>query len=138
MFNLMYQKRMKEESDKVGNYSTCQQLCYILTKCDYLNVLICLTALYLIMSGIQYWITDYVISVLGHTKETAFMIYIFVGALGPILGVACSGCVFDRIGGYHGRNTPIVFSIFLVISGTLGLLSVMFDNLAILTTCILL
>ena len=52
LFNLMYQKRMKEESDKVQSYSFCRQILYILTKCDFMNVLITLTALYLVMSGI--------------------------------------------------------------------------------------
>ena len=46
-----------------------QQICYILTKFDFMAILVTLTGLYLIISGIQYWITDYVQSVLGHSKE---------------------------------------------------------------------
>ena len=101
-------------------------------------ILVTLTALYLVISGIQYWITDYVQSVLGHTKEQAFMIYILVGALGPVLGVAFSGVIFDRIGGYHGRRTPALFTIFLTISVALGITSVIWANVYICAGCILL
>ena len=101
----------------------------MLGKGDYLSVLLTMTFLYLVISGIQYWITDYVVSVLEQTKETAFIIYIIVGALGPVGGVAFSGCVFDRMGGYYGRNSPVVFTIFLGISGILGLLSTFSSNI---------
>ena len=101
-------------------------------------ILTTLTALYLIISGIQYWITDYVQSVLGNTKEQAFMIYILVGALGPVLGVAFSGVIFDRIGGYHGRKTPALFTCFLLVSASLGIVSVIWANVYICCACILL
>ena len=75
-------------------------------------------------------------SVLGEPKSTAFIIYIIVGALGPISGVAFSGCIFDRIGGYHGRNTPIVFTVFLVIASIAGILAPTTTSIYIL--CVLL
>jgi sugar phosphate permease len=103
-----------------------------------MSVLFTLTTLFLVMSGLQYWITDYVVSVLGHNKETAFIVFILVGALGPILGVAFSGCIFDRIGGYHGRNTPVVFTIFLIIAGCMAVLSFLTTNLYIMSVAILL
>lgn len=104
---------------------------------SYLASLVVLTTLFLVISGLQYWITDYVISVLGHEKETAFLVYIIVGAMGPILGVAFSGCIFDRIGGYHGRNTPVVFTIFLCIASTVALLSPMTRSIYFLSLCLL-
>ena len=134
----MYKEKMRQLSVKTQNYSMRQKLCYIISNGGYMSVLVTLTALYLIISGIQYWITDYVVSVLGHTKETAFIVYICVGALGPIAGVGFSGCIFDRMGGYHGRNTPVVFTIFLIISGSLGIISVLFTNVYIMSTCIML
>ena len=44
--------------------------------------------------------------------------------MGPILGVAFSGCIFDRIGGYNGMYTPLLINFFMFISATCALLSV--------------
>lgn len=109
----------------------------MLTCGAFLASLITLTTLFLVISGLQYWITDYVVSVLGHKKETAFLVYIIVGALGPILGVGFSGCIFDRMGGYHGRNTPIVFTGFLVFSVSMAMLSVTTRNIYFMSLCLL-
>ena len=129
---------MDAETARTANYTMRQQICYILTTFDFMGILVTLTTLYLIISGIQYWITDYVQSVLGHSKEQAFMIYILVGALGPVLGVAFSGVIFDKIGGYHGRRTPMLFTVFLVVSASLGVISVIWANVYICSACILL
>ena len=64
----MYKERMNLITQKTANYSLRQKMCFILSSGGYMAVMVTLTALYLIISGIQYWITDYVISVLGHTK----------------------------------------------------------------------
>ena len=61
-----------------------------------------------------------------------------MGALGPILGVAFSGCIFDRIGGYHGRNTPLVFTLFLVIAGCAAVLSFVSTSIWLMSGSILL
>ena len=64
--------------------------------------------------------------------------YICVGALGPILGVGFSGCIFDKIGGYHGRNTPVVFSLFISIAVAFAVVSVMFMQAYVVSACIML
>lgn len=64
--------------------------------------------------------------------------YICVGALGPILGVGFSGCIFDKIGGYHGRNTPIVFTLFIVIAACFAVVSVLFMQAYVVSLCIML
>lgn len=134
---MIYAERMRVETAKTENYTFCQQVCYMLTCGSFLGSLVTLTTLFLVISGLQYWITDYVVSVLGHEKETAFLVYIIVGALGPILGVAFSGCIFDRIGGYHGRNSPVVFTTFLIISSTMALLSPTTTSIYFLSLCLL-
>lgn len=128
---------MKDATEKTANYSFGQKICYILSNGSYMATVVTLTGLFLVISGVQYWITDYIQTVLGHSKETAFIIYILVGAAGPILGVAFSGCVFDRIGGYHGRNTPVLFTILLMTASVFGILSAFFDELVWVAACLL-
>ena len=128
---------MNAESIKTESYTFRQKFCYLMCRADYTSVLFTLTLLFLVISGIQYWITDYVVSVLEHTKETAFIVYIIVGALGPVFGVALSGCIFDRMGGYHGINTPLVFTGFMCLAGSLGLLSTAIANVYWLASCVL-
>ena len=55
---------MEKESEKTADYSTRKQICYILSTCDYIAALVSITSLYFVMSGIQYWITDYIVTVL--------------------------------------------------------------------------
>lgn len=113
---------MKREANKTRKYSFGQIICYLLGNWDYVVTTLSLTFIYLIVSGLQYWITDYVQKVLLQPKETAFLIYIVGGAVGPIAGVAFSGCIFDPLGGYRGLRSPKIFSVFLGISALFGLL----------------
>ena len=129
---------MKVESENTINFTFWKNIWYLLKQTDFMSALVTLVLLFLVISGLQYWITDYVVSVLGHSKETAFIIFIIVGALGPIVGVAFSGCIFDRIGGYHGRNTPMTFTILLCIAGFMAVLSVVTDNIYLMSAAILL
>ena len=129
---------MAEATRKTENYTSCQQVGYILSRCNYLATLGTITTLYFILSAISFWITDYVVAVLERSQEEAFIIYICVGALGPIIGVGFSGCIFDRMGGYRGRNTPLLFTAFVAIATVFALISVLFWNAYVVAACVLL
>lgn len=58
------------------------------------------------------------------SKQEAFVMFIVCGALGPILGVGLSGCLFDKIGGYNGFKSPVVIAFLIMTSGIFALLSV--------------
>lgn len=100
--------------------------------------LLTLTCIYLVISGIQFWITDYIVTVLECSQKVAFILFILIGGLGPISGVACSGLIFDRIGGYHGRNTPLVFLTFLVIAAGFAFVSILSVRVGLVSLCIML
>jgi len=110
----------------------------VLTSYSYLATLVTLTCMYSVISGIQFWITDYVVSVLMRSKSEAFIIYIIVGALGPIHGVALSGVIFDRIGGYHGRNTPLVFTALLICASLFAICSILTMRAYLVSFCMML
>ena len=134
---MLYRERMQKEEEKTGNYSFWRRIGYILTRWDFVVILITLTCFYLISAVIHYWLTDYLVSVLGQSKEQAFVINVIVSVGGYASGVALSGCVFDRIGGYHGRNAPLLFTVFMILSGVLGICSTFTHNVYVASTCIL-
>lgn len=76
-------------------------------------------------------------TVLERSQEEAFIMYICVGAVGPILGVALSGCIFDRIGGYSGRNTPLVFTAFIVTAFCFAAISLLFTNAYVVSALVM-
>ena len=61
-----------------------------------------------------------------------------VSVAGYSSGVALSGCVFDRIGGYHGRKSPILFTSLLVLACCLGICSSLTHDVYVACSCILL
>ena len=128
---------MQKEEEKTDDYGFWRKIGYILTRWDFVAILLTLTCFYLIIAGIQYWLTDYFVSVLDQTKEQAFVINVIVSVGGYSTGVALSGCVFDRMGGYHGRNSPLLFTVFMVLSGVLGICSTFTANVYVASSCIL-
>ena len=59
-----------------------------------------MTCLFVVVTGIQFWITDYFIEVLGVERSYAYKLYFVMGAVGPVLGIILCALLFDRIGGY--------------------------------------
>ena len=55
---------MQKEEEKTDGYGFWRKIGFILTKWDFVAMLLTLTCFYLIIAGIQYWLTDYLVSVL--------------------------------------------------------------------------
>lgn len=65
-----------------------------------MTLLLSLTMVYFVSTGIQFWITDYWVEVLGVEKERATIWFAGLAITGPVIGVIVGGIVFSRIGGY--------------------------------------
>lgn len=89
-----------------------------------MTLMLSITALFIVSTGIQFWCTDFFINVLELPQKQAFQNYAICGAVAPIVGVLLSGFIFDRIGGYNSRNALPAINVF----GFLALIS------ALLTT----
>ena len=63
-----------------------------------------LASLYFVVTGVQFWGTAYLQSVLHGSQYQASMLFITCSATGPTLGVFFGGILIDRIGGYKGRK----------------------------------
>ncbi|KNC86718.1 hypothetical protein SARC_01138 [Sphaeroforma arctica JP610] len=91
----------------------------------YMCTVLALTALYFVVTGIQLWVTTYLMKYIlpmygGFTKSQ--VVYAFAGtsASAPILGVLCGGWLTDRIGGYRGlkgvRDAARLASMFAILA----------------------
>ena len=60
-----------------------------------------LTALFFVISGIQYWITNYFVKVLGVNEKDANIYFALTCITSPILGALVSGKISLGFGGYE-------------------------------------
>lgn len=64
-----------------------------------------ISILFFIVSGIQYWVSDYLITVIGIPKKTVFIYFATTAITAPILGAILSGVIGSKLGGYEGKFT---------------------------------
>lgn len=111
---LEYQKKPKEEkvSLRIG-------LCKVLTNTGFLRLCTSVTLLYFVVTGIQFWFSDFLITVMNLEKNVVFTLFAFVSISGPVVGVILGGYISSKLGGYNHPNsiyftaTVSVFSIFM-------------------------
>lgn len=63
-----------------------------------------LSALYFVVAGIQFWITQYIVEVLQVEYRDALGAFTVVSATGPVFGVVFGGWLVDYLGGYKGKE----------------------------------
>lgn len=77
------------------------------------------TLLYFVVTGIQFWFSDFLITVMNMEKEVVFTIFGFVSISGPVFGVIFGGFISSKLGGYNNPRSLYwtaavsVFSIFM-------------------------
>ena len=92
---------MNAEQERTNDFSFWQRVLYIFCKPNYLLMMFSITCLFVVSTGINFWITDFFISVLNVPQKQAFRYFALCGAVGPISGLIASGFIFDRIGGFN-------------------------------------
>jgi MFS family permease len=83
----------------------------------FVYMVMAISTLYFITTGIQYWISDYLQVVLDIPAEETFYFYSFTCLTAPMMGLITSGIVFSYIGGY---NSPKAF-LLLFMAGLVSL-----------------
>ncbi len=99
----LFRKRQRElkELDKIMvKQTSIQKIMFLLRNFDFVALLLSLTSVYFITTGMQFWITDYWVQVLGQTKSSATIYFAIAAITGPVGGVILGGVVFSRLGGY--------------------------------------
>ena len=77
----------------------------VLTNKTYLLMCAALTFLYYLLAGVQYWISDYLITVLKQEEEVVFPTFAVISITGPVLGVVVGGNVTTSLGGYNSPKS---------------------------------
>ena len=74
---------------------------------NYVAALLCvaITGLYFIVTGIQYWVSDYMISVLEVEESIVFTTFGIISITGPVLGVVVGGNVTTSFGGCSAKKS---------------------------------
>jgi MFS family permease len=77
----------------------------ILSRCRvWMCVTVALAALFFVVTGIQYWITDYMVKVLNCDPHFVIIGFAITSLTGPVLGVFFGGWVIDKTGGYKDSS----------------------------------
>lgn len=63
-----------------------------------------LTFLYFVITGIQYWVSDYLITELKQEEKMVFVTFAIISITGPVLGVIVGGNVTTFLGGYNSKT----------------------------------
>jgi MFS family permease len=78
----------------------CQRLCSVISNMYFLLVVSSITILFFIITGIQYWISDYMITVLKQEQTLVFICFGIISITGPVLGIVIGGNITNCLGGY--------------------------------------
>ena len=77
----------------------------VLTNPLYLTVTLGLCSIYFIVTGIQFWMTEYMIGILEIQPVIVVIVFSFTSVTAPLSGVIVGGVFADKYGGYKGKNT---------------------------------
>lgn len=62
------------------------------------------TFIFFILTGIQYWVTDYLIDEIGAPRNKVYVTFAIVSITGPVFGVIIGGNVTSRVGGFRAKK----------------------------------
>ena len=81
---------MLDKADK-ENVSTFETFKTILHNKCFVSYSISLALVYFVSTNIQFWMTDYIVTVIGADKKNAYACFMIVCITAPTSGAICSG-----------------------------------------------
>jgi len=90
------------ELDNLGRYLLQAKI--VLKNKLYVTLTLGMSSIYFIVTGIQFWITKYLIEILNADQLVVNITFSLISITAPLSGVLFGGTVSDRYGGYKGRN----------------------------------
>ena len=90
------------EIDNLGRYLLQAKI--VLKNKLYVALTLGMSSIYFIVTGIQFWITKYLIEILKADQLLVNIIFSLISITAPLTGVLFGGTVSDKYGGYKGRN----------------------------------
>ena len=77
----------------------------ILSNPIYLSMTFGLCTIYFIVTNIQFWMTAYLIDIIGANPLIVVSVFSFTTITAPLSGIIIGGTFSDSYGGYKGKNT---------------------------------
>lgn len=117
---LAEEERRKFQTEIPSNLTIAGSLKIILKKRLFIVAMLALSALFFIITAIQFWISDYMILVLRVPKEKVFLYFVVISITGPTCGLLIGGKISESLGGYTGKHAILfclVNSILAVLFG---------------------
>jgi len=93
----------------------------------YIFIVLSLAFMYFIVTGIQFWSTDYFTVVLGEPQQRVFVYFSIICVTAPTLGTIMGGVVTSANGGYNSPSA-LGICVFVMFIGTVCALPVPFLN----------
>jgi len=87
----------------------------------FVYTMLSISALYFVVTGIQFWISDYLRAVLLVPKEQVFIFFSAVSITAPTMGVLFGGSVVSRYGGYSSKSALKICCIFATTASVFAL-----------------
>lgn len=82
----------------------CMQAKEVLFNWLYIWVCLGLCSMYFIVTGIQFWITSYLVEYLGYDPVQVILVFSIISITAPMSGVLIGSTFADKYGGYRGKN----------------------------------
>jgi sugar phosphate permease len=96
-------KTLEMESNEKSNLK--EDLSKLIGNVEFWYICASLTGLYLVVTGIQYWLPTYLKNVYGLSEDAAAIFYTSTSITGPIAGVIIGGIITQYLGGYNTYNS---------------------------------
>lgn len=102
----------------------------------YICVMLSMAVLVFTVTGIQFWITNYLQIVLNNPQHLVNMVFSLVSITGPTIGCIIGGCLTQRMGGYESPNAIYICFICSVLGCTAAAPVPFITNFWIISLCI--
>jgi MFS family permease len=107
------QAHQEQLSPVPNERSTITLVKQLLTKKLFVCLALALSGLFFIITGIQYWISDYLQIVYGVRAEEVYYYFAITCLTAPFMGVVVNGFIITSMGGY---NNPKSFTLCVVVA----------------------
>jgi MFS family permease len=114
---------VKEDEDELHGekLSYLNNLALLWDRKVFVYTMLSISSLYFVVTGIQFWISDYLRAVLMVPMHQVFMSFSIVSITGPTMGVLFGGAVVSRFGGYSSKPALTICLIFGTLASVFGL-----------------
>lgn len=91
---------MIDLEEEFGINLYCKTLTNLIKNKNYITTMLCISCSLFVVTGIQFWISDYMQEVIHLKSSETYIIYSIVCISAPTLGVLTGGIVIQYLGGY--------------------------------------